>query len=211
MSQPPTHTPPNPIVNDEIRCGAMAKSGKICHQKPHALGQNNNRCYWHGGATPIAAAAHIKHGKYSKYLPTAMQDQYNRAISDPELLASRHEIAVMDARLCQLLERVSEQLEQGLINTNDDRESWREIRDTFESRRRQVETEHKRLVAMQQMITVEQALGLQARLVDIVTRHVTDKAALAAIASEVVALQHIQPPRQPDTITISNTKRTDTE
>jgi hypothetical protein len=61
---------------------------------------------------------------------------------------------------------------------------WQEILDTTEARRKLVESEHKRLVAMQQMITAEQAMVLLARITDTVRKHVSDPSILAAISAE---------------------------
>jgi hypothetical protein len=61
---------------------------------------------------------------------------------------------------------------------------WQEITEMTEARRKLVESEHKRLVAMQQMITSEQAMTLLAVITDTIKRHVHDPAALAAISAE---------------------------
>ena len=54
-----------------------------------------------------------------------------------------------------------------------------------ERRRRLVESEQKRRVAMQDMITSEQAMLLISRITGAVRRHVSDPIALAAIAAEL--------------------------
>jgi hypothetical protein len=78
----------------------------------------------------------------------------------------------------------------------DDREAWAEIGELIEQRRRLAESEQKRLVTLQQMMTAEQAMALMHRVVDIVTRHVTDRQALSAIGVEMRALSE-QPHRLP--------------
>jgi hypothetical protein len=71
--------------------------------------------------------------------------------------------------------------------------TWREIAELMEQRRKLVESEHKRLVAMQQMITAEQALTLLAVITDTVRKHVSDPAALAAISADFRALTVTEP------------------
>lgn len=66
--------------------------------------------------------------------------------------------------------------------------AWREVKDLVEQRRKLIETEQKRLVAMQQMITQEQAHVLKLRILDIIKRNVTDRTALAAISREFIEL-----------------------
>lgn len=61
---------------------------------------------------------------------------------------------------------------------------WSEIIETSEHIRRLAESEHKRLVAMQQMISTEQAMVLLARVVDTIRRHVADTDTLAAISAD---------------------------
>ncbi len=70
----------------------------------------------------------------------------------------------------------------------DDYATWREIVELTEARRKLVESEHKRLVAMQQMITSEQAMILLAVITDTVRKYVSDPTALAAISAEFRAL-----------------------
>lgn len=66
--------------------------------------------------------------------------------------------------------------------------AWAETADFIERRRKLVESERKRLVEMQQMMTAGQAQLLIARLYDVVTQHVSDRATLAAIGTELQAL-----------------------
>lgn len=63
-------------------------------------------------------------------------------------------------------------------------QAWNEIGDWLERARRLRETEQRRLVAMQQMITSEQAMVLVAALTMAVKNHVSDPVALRAITDE---------------------------
>ncbi len=148
-----------------------------------------------------------------------MLDAYNEAQEDQELLALRHDIALIDARLQDVLGRVdtgesgklwSELAElyaelrtaQGardlaaatilmdslghlIERGRGDWAAWSEVRSILDQRRRTVESERKRLVDMQQMMTQEKAMVLMAALSDSVRRHVTDPGALAAISADL--------------------------
>src|SRR3990167_2348387 len=63
--------------------------------------------------------------------------------------------------------------------------AWDEIGRLIEQRRRLGDSEQKRLVAMQQMITAEQAMILLAAVVDVVRQNVSDRGVLAAISAGI--------------------------
>ena len=65
---------------------------------------------------------------------------------------------------------------------------WEEIREQIALRRQLCESEMKHLIGMRQMLSLEEALALAARITDIVTRHCHDKAALSAIIVELQQL-----------------------
>jgi len=67
-------------------------------------------CYHHGGAQRRGAAhPNTKHGRYSKDLPERLTAKYEARLLDPNLLSQRHEIAVLQTRLQELLARVDSQ------------------------------------------------------------------------------------------------------
>lgn len=64
-------------------------------------------CRFHGGLTPKGdASPHFKTGKYSAVLPARLQERYHQAANDPELLSCKAELAVLDARLADVMKRV---------------------------------------------------------------------------------------------------------
>jgi hypothetical protein len=76
--------------------------------------------------------------------------------------------------------------------------AWQEIAESIEQRRKLVMSESQRLVALQQVLTVEQALALAGVLVGIVTRHLEDQAVLARIVADVqVLVEPNGPPSRP--------------
>lgn len=77
---------------------------------------------------------------------------------------------------------------------NTDDAAWGAVMAMVEQRRKLVDSESRRLVEMQQMITVEQAMALLAQLTSIITRHVPDRETRAAIAGELRGLIRRSPP-----------------
>jgi hypothetical protein len=65
---------------------------------------------------------------------------------------------------------------------------WREVDDLIEQRRRLSDTERRRLVDMEQVLTTQQALVLVSALIGIIKEHVTDRKILAAISTDIVAI-----------------------
>ena len=62
---------------------------------------------------------------------------------------------------------------------------WSEITALLDQRRRLVESERRRLLETDQLVTVERVMVLIAAVADIVKRYVTDRQALAAISEEL--------------------------
>lgn len=78
------------------------------------------RCELHGGKTPVGIASpHFKTGRHSKYLPANLRGSYEAALSDPELLSLREEVALVDARLADLLQKV---------DTGESRDAWKQAK-----------------------------------------------------------------------------------
>ena len=83
-------------------CGAKTRKGTPCLRAPMV----NGRCNLHGGKTPIGAALpQFKTGRYSKYLPARLAERYHEAERDPELLSLRSELALVQARLAELISK----------------------------------------------------------------------------------------------------------
>jgi hypothetical protein len=64
-------------------------------------------CYHHGGASLVGhALPQTTNGKYSKFIPTRLAAKYAAAERDPKLLSLQSELALVDARLADVLSRV---------------------------------------------------------------------------------------------------------
>lgn len=184
----------------------------------------NGRCRLHGGKSPAGiASGQFKHGIYSKYVPKGMLNLYEEFRTNPDLLSLRENVALVDARIVQMLQALDQQGDLGAIwlelqqlfetlmratqkqdlgggkaafealgdiieNGADQFRAWSQISEMMEQRRKLVETERRRLVDMQQMITSEQAMMLVAALVNAVRTHVHEPTVLAAIQSDITRL-----------------------
>jgi hypothetical protein len=209
-----------------MQCHAMSKQRRARCRQPVVPGKDV--CYYHGGKTPQGPALpQFKTGRYSKCLPARLLAGYRAAERDPELTQLRSDIALVDARMMDLLSRVDtgeagavwrqakaalrrfhlaqarqdpdkmhEHLYtlQGLTERGaGDYAAWQEIGAQMELRRRLCESEHKRMVLLQQYISTERAMVLLELVVDIVKRHIPDRQTLSAIAFELQQLCHVEP------------------
>ena len=96
-------------------CGAKTRRGTACKQ-PAKI---NGRCRYHGGLTPKGVMSpHYKHGRYSKYMPKGMLEEYERGLHDPELLVLVDQVALIDSRVTGLLQRLS---------TRESGRAWKEL------------------------------------------------------------------------------------
>src|SRR4051794_509990 len=86
-------------------CGAKTRSGGRCRAIPI---QPSGRCRLHGGASLRGLAAPAwKSGRHSAYLPTDLRARYLRARGDPELLSLKDDLSLVDARIGELLGRLT--------------------------------------------------------------------------------------------------------
>jgi hypothetical protein len=161
-----------------LRCGAKLR-GKDQRCRKYPL-RGRDRCRLHGGKS-LAGLAHPRPtagGRYSKYLPSALLERYRGAMADPDALSLRDELALLDARITVLMERCRDG------DRADQDKGWRQIFKLWMQRLRLVESEHKRMIDAQQMMTYEQGVLLVEAITESVRRNVRDRATLAAIADD---------------------------
>lgn len=175
-----------------LRCNAMSKTtGEQCRQ-PAIRG--TTKCHYHGGKSPKGLAhPSTKSGRYSKHLPARLAERYEAALNDPDLISLRDEIALTDADIGRLLALVDDEMPDGLDAKEErmwqraQRQNRAEIHQLIESRRKLVETERRRLVDLQQMMTVEQAMVLLAAVESVVNAHV-DRQTMARISADLARI-----------------------
>lgn len=97
----------NPIIDGKPRCGAK-KRGKDAVCMSTGL-MANGKCRLHGGATPHGVASpNFKNGKFSKYMPRHLVEDYELQRSDPELVSNRENLALVGTLINQRLKQIYE-------------------------------------------------------------------------------------------------------
>ena len=178
--EPGMNTPFDP-TNPIQRCGAKTRSGEPCQAKP----MPNGRCRMHGGSTPRGpAAGSWKHGRYSKAMPTGLLTRYQEGLGDKRFLELRDEIALLDARINDVLSG----LRGGDEDWDRDTEKWREVRKLIMERKRLVKSAREHIRERQMTLTVEEALVMVEALSLAVKRNVPDPYRRRVIASEFMKL-----------------------
>lgn len=87
-------------------------------------------------------------------------------------------------KMQEALELLAEPLEQGIA----DHAAWEELGLQLDRRARLADQEQRRLEKLQATLTVDEALGLLGTVLDVLKRHVTDEAVLAAIGADLEQL-----------------------
>lgn len=87
------------------QCTAKSKRSHRRCKRSASVGRSV--CASHGGKTPIGIAhPNWKHGRYSQALPRGLMAKYVQAQDDPRWLSLRDELALTDARIQDVLERL---------------------------------------------------------------------------------------------------------
>jgi hypothetical protein len=137
-------------------------------------------CRFHGGLTPRGVASpHWRGQGYSKDLPTRLADRYRMAVEDPELLELRSSVALVDARIGEVLASLPEEPSEV------DPDTWRELLVLLEQRRKTVETERRREETLQLHMSANQAIAFVSALMTAVVECVTDLRERQALAQRV--------------------------
>ena len=89
------------------KCAGKKTNGQPCkawaqHTSDYCVACERRR---RGQFKPGPLAPSYKHGIYAKVVPTKLLQAYQDGLSDPDLLSGKDEVAVLRARLAQLIER----------------------------------------------------------------------------------------------------------
>ena len=196
-------------------CGAQlrGKPGRFCRVTQV---MPNGRCRLHGGATPRGiGSANLKDGRYSKDLPAKLLKTYNRARNDVELLNLGDDIALGQARISELLgklsqqntlleaiQQVSRQVQKGETPEKTiakiqslteelrllDGSIWAELREQQEKKRKLVEAERRQLKDGALLVDIRQVILMITRFEQIVLETVTISSEKAAIGRQLQTL-----------------------
>lgn len=160
------------------RCKQIKRDG---HQCQRWANHGSEYCHTHGfrerGAfKPGPLNPRWKSGKYSRCLPQRLLATYSELLNDPEYLEQREEIALLTARLAELVQE---------LETEDSPEIWEEIRQTILDKSKLIIEETRYLKQAEAYFTAEQGIAMLMRIADAVKRHVSDEKARRAIANEI--------------------------
>lgn len=106
-------TPPRPAPDPETHptdgrgnrlCIAVKKDGTPC--RAFAV-PGMTRCRNHGGMRVSGMDSPMfRHGRYSRECPAGLLEKYVQAENDPDLLSSRSDVALLQARIAELIDRL---------------------------------------------------------------------------------------------------------
>jgi hypothetical protein len=89
------------------------------------------------------------------------------------------------------IEQALTSLEMHLEAGEHDYQAWQTIMELIEQRRKLCDSETRRMAALQQMISTEQAMLMMGVIVDIITRYITDRQVLSNIVTDLQRLGHV--------------------
>jgi len=114
-------TYPNRFRDSKLLC---ERESKRTHVGCNAFAMKGKKvCYTHGGATPSGMASpNFIHGRYSKAMPKRLLERFEAAHDDPDLLNLTSEIALVQARIEELV---------GRLDTAESGAVWRDLRSTW--------------------------------------------------------------------------------
>jgi hypothetical protein len=99
-----------------VICGGRNSRNEPCTQHPIV---GRERCKFHGGKSPRGVESpHYKGKAWSRDLPTRLSDRVTAGLDNPELISMREELALVDARMGELLER---------LTTGESGDAWLEV------------------------------------------------------------------------------------
>lgn len=109
--------------NAPTRCTKLSKRSQQQCEGPAIAGTDPPMCRMHGGASLRGTSVPgFKNGRYSKFLPSHLDELYQEAISNPDLLEMSDHIGLLEARIQDILSRSSE---------GEPIPEWEEVADAF--------------------------------------------------------------------------------
>ena len=102
------------------RCTGHCRDGRLCGG-PAVAGKT--KCRLHGGKSLSGMAnGNYKHGRYSKVLPVRLQQSYEEATHNPQLLSVRHDLAACEALLVEAF---------GRLDTGESGQVWSDLQEAL--------------------------------------------------------------------------------
>jgi hypothetical protein len=196
-------------------CGAKTRAGTLCRRAPMPNGRCSKHG---GKTPRGVASPNFKHGLYSKSMPERLAERFGAALADSELLELRREAALLTAlaedalqrigtgetgelwrrlrKLWARLERATEAerphalaaIGEAIESGATDAAAMGDVRAILRDRMRVVESERRRLVEANQMVSVERFMAFVGALSAAVSSEVPDRASRERILSRFEAL-----------------------
>jgi len=145
------------FTRDDYELWHCPKCGEDRHCRARKV-TGYNVCTKHGAGEPHKGhlPGRPRKNRYGDALPSKILQDYENSLRDPELLALRDNIALLDAQIIGLTRRLSsiDNDSYEIIDSINDR-----INDLSERRRKLAQSETYRLVKLQQYITKESAIA----------------------------------------------------
>jgi hypothetical protein len=111
-----------PLPNNTDFCTAHKRDGSLC---TNVVVRGKTKCRMHGGKSLSGLASpNYRTGRYSKHLPAQLAQRAEEARTNPRLLSLEDDIALLEARLAQLLEQV---------DTGESGARWQALREAMEA------------------------------------------------------------------------------
>lgn len=110
--------------NAPAQCTATSKRSGVRCKGPAIAGSPGQKCRMHGGVSGTIGTANpgFKTGRHSKYLPSQLDALYREALSNPELVEMSDHIALLEARIQEVL---------GLASDGDPVPQWADLLEVF--------------------------------------------------------------------------------
>lgn len=171
-------------------CGARTKgrnadgSPKLCRRPGVGAG---GRCRLHGGASLVGKdSGTFKNGRRSKYLVGGALDRFQDAMGDRRLMQIRQDVALVEVLITGLTQRLPK---KGLQSADLERR----ILAAVDRRRALIAEEARRLVQLQQMVTVGQFMATMRAVAEVIREYVTGDKERREVQQKLQAMLLNQP------------------
>jgi hypothetical protein len=169
---------------------APYRNGRYSRYVPHKLKEHYERAESDAELLSLRSEVALTDARLAELLSRVHTGESGQLWTDLKRAHQEFKVAKRsqdDVRMQITLTRVEYLIDSAV----QDHAAWAEIGELIEQRRRLTESEAKRLVSLQQMLSKEEALLLVHRLIDILTERIPDKRILSGI---IVDLQQFTGP-----------------
>jgi hypothetical protein len=149
------------------------KYGEQCKQR---CVPGRPRCRFHGGYAGRPPTTHA-HSKYQP-VPKGLQEKFERALENKELLNLWNKIALLDAQIWNVAEKAQKQ-------PDFEPRQLRKLLSLMKNQRALIQQETERRKALGSTLAIEQVLIMIRFIYDSIARNVPDKGSQARIAADI--------------------------